>query len=210
MVNEKFVKDSADAILLIDGNVFVDCNEAAVHMLGYKGKDEMLHIHLSVLSPEFQPDGRRSDEKADEMIATAFRDGNNRFEWIHKRVGGEVFPVEVLLTAIPLGERRVLYTVWRDITERKRNEEALCSSEARFRSLIEQSPLSTMVFSPDGTPILVNRAYEELFGISLQQLEGWNILKDDQLKELGIGKPYSMPKKRPSAPTTPKATSSRA
>lgn len=59
-------------------------------------------------------------------------------------------------------------------------------AETLFRIAMEQSPLSTMVFSPDGRPLLVNRAYEELFGIRLRQLEGWNILRDEQLEELGV------------------------
>lgn len=116
---------SADAILIIDGDTFVDCNEATVRMLRYRDRAELLQTHPSELSPEFQPDGRRSFEKANEMIATAFEKGSHRFEWDHRRADGEVFPVEVLLTAVPEGERFLLHVVWRDITERKRLEKEL-------------------------------------------------------------------------------------
>jgi len=58
-------------------------------------------------------------------MSIAYAQGSHRFEWDHRRQNGEVFPVEVLLTAIPFGERNVLQVVWRDITERKRAEEAL-------------------------------------------------------------------------------------
>ncbi len=114
-----------DAILIIDNNNFVDCNDATVKMLRYKSKEELLMTHPSELSPPFQPDGRESWEKAEEMMAIAFRKGSHRFEWDHKRADGEVFPVEVLLTSIPVGDRNILYTVWRDITERKRDEEII-------------------------------------------------------------------------------------
>jgi PAS domain S-box-containing protein len=116
---------SADAILLIDGDVFVDCNQAAVQMLQYSSKEELLSTHPSVFSPPFQPDGRSSFEKANEMIATALGRGNHRFEWMLKLADGSVLPVEVLLTAIPLDGRQILYTVWRNITKRKRAEERL-------------------------------------------------------------------------------------
>jgi len=91
---------SADAILIIDGDRFVDCNQATVDMLRYETKDELLRTHPSELSPEFQPDGRLSFEKANEMMALAASNGNHRFEWDHRRADGEVFPVEVLLDAL--------------------------------------------------------------------------------------------------------------
>ncbi len=116
---------SADANLVIDGDTFVDCNEATVKMLRYANRDELLQTHPSELSPEFQPDGRISYEKANDMMALAFARGSHRFEWNHQRADGEVFPVEVLLTSVPLRNRNVLHVVWREITERKRLEEEL-------------------------------------------------------------------------------------
>lgn len=114
-----------EATLIIDGNNFVDCNDATVKMLRYHSKEELLMTHPSELSPPKQPDGRESWEKAEEMMKLAFSHGSHRFEWDHKRADGEVFPVEVLLTSIPMGDRQVLYTVWRDITDRRKDEETI-------------------------------------------------------------------------------------
>ncbi len=116
---------SADAILILDDGAFVDCNQATVEMLRYREKEQLLRTHPSELSPPLQPDGRSSFEKANEMIATALERGSHRFEWDHVRADGEVFPVEVLLTAVPRGGRKILHVVWRDITARKRLEEHL-------------------------------------------------------------------------------------
>ena len=116
---------SADAILVIDGDTFIDCNEATVRLLRYRSRAELLQTHPSELSPEFQPDGRPSFTKANEMIALAFEKGSHRFEWDHVRADGEVFPVEVLLTAVPQGGRSVLHVVWRDITDRRQLETEL-------------------------------------------------------------------------------------
>ncbi len=127
-------EQSPDAILLIDGEVFVDCNQAAVEMLGYSGKGELLSTRPSDLSPPLQPDGRSSFEKSNEMIATALERGSHRFEWVCTRADGSVLPVEVLLTAITVEGRQILYSVWRDISRRKgaeldrsKAEEALLS-----------------------------------------------------------------------------------
>ncbi|MCH8169907.1 MAG: GAF domain-containing protein [Bacteroidetes bacterium] len=101
----------------------MDCNKATVKMLRYKSKKELLDTHPSELSPEFQPDGKPSFEKADEMMRIAFEKGTHRFEWDHKKADGEVFPVEVLLTDISIdANEKILNTVWRDITDRKKSE----------------------------------------------------------------------------------------
>ncbi len=116
---------SADAILIINGDKFVDCNAATVKMLRYKNKLDLLNTHPSQLSPERQSDGRLSYKKANEMIAIAFEKGSHRFEWDHKRADGEVFPVEVLLTAISDGEKKTLHVVWREISDRIKAEKEL-------------------------------------------------------------------------------------
>jgi len=62
---------SGDEILIIHNGKFVDCNQATVKMLRYNDKKELLETHPSELSPELQPDGKSSLEKADEIIKNA-------------------------------------------------------------------------------------------------------------------------------------------
>jgi PAS domain S-box-containing protein len=70
--------------------------------------------------------------------------------------------------------------------ERRRAEEELKVSETRFRLMIEQSPLSIQIFSPDGRTLRVNRAWERLWGVTLDQIPDYNVLQDPQLVEKGI------------------------
>src|ERR671910_591758 len=70
--------------------------------------------------------------------------------------------------------------------ERRQAEVALRASETRFRLMVEQSPLSIQIFSPDGRTLRVNRAWEELWGVTLDQIPGYNVLQDPQLIEKGI------------------------
>ncbi len=70
--------------------------------------------------------------------------------------------------------------------ERRRAQVALRASETRFRLMVEQSPLSIQIFSPDGRTLRVNRAWEELWGVTLDQIPGYNVLQDPQLVEKGI------------------------
>jgi PAS domain S-box-containing protein len=69
---------------------------------------------------------------------------------------------------------------------RHRAHEVLRLSEERFRTMIEQSPLSVQVVSPDGRTRQVNRAWEKLWGVTLDQIAGYNILEDEQLISKGI------------------------
>ncbi len=70
--------------------------------------------------------------------------------------------------------------------ERRQAEVALRASETRFRLMVEQSPLSTQIFSPDGKTLRVNRAWEELWGVRLDQIPEYNVLQDPQLVQKGI------------------------
>ncbi len=156
---------SEDAILLIDGNRFIDCNMATARMLGYATREEFLQTHPSQLSPPQQPDGRSSVEKAEEMMRLAFEHGFHRFEWMHRRANGEDFPVEVSLTRVVYQGRSLLHCVWRDITAIKRAEASLRASEERFRRFAEASGHGLGIGEFDGRLVFVNPALLRLVGL---------------------------------------------
>jgi hypothetical protein len=62
-------------------------------------------------APECQPDGRPSLEKATEMDALARQSGYHRFEWMHRKLDGEVFPVEVALNPVEIGGKPAMIVV---------------------------------------------------------------------------------------------------
>ena len=131
-------EQSADAILLLDGGLFIDCNPATVKMMRCTDKKQLLSLHPAQLSPEIQPDGRDSFEKAKEITAIAFERGSHRFEWMHRRIDGEEFWVEVLLTVIPVDGKEILHTVWREIGDRKQAESALHSKNQELSDTLQQ------------------------------------------------------------------------
>jgi diguanylate cyclase (GGDEF)-like protein/PAS domain S-box-containing protein len=115
---------TADALTVLDVRTgqFTDCNQAMVDMLRCADKSEVLAQHPARFSPQFQPDGRLSSDKADEMIATAVRDGSHRFEWVHCSEHRANFPVEVLLTPVMMDERQLIIGTLRDITQQKQDQ----------------------------------------------------------------------------------------
>ena len=141
---KQLFEKSTDAILLLGNNGFVNCNQAAVNLLGYSHKDQLYSIHPSQISPEFQPDGQLSFDKATAMVAVAWQKGNHQFEWVHKRANGEEFWAEVTLTLIPYEDEQILHSLVRDISEshrhaslRKQAEAALQEQEQFLRSIYE-------------------------------------------------------------------------
>src|SRR5213082_2810921 len=70
-VFENFFERSVDAVWLLDpqAGVFVDCNQAAVELIGAESKQQLLRMRLDELSPPFQPDGTPSLQKSAEIIA---------------------------------------------------------------------------------------------------------------------------------------------
>ncbi len=115
----------------MENGVFIDCNDALCKLLNAKNKTHILNTHPSVLSPEMQPDGQTSFEKANKMIEIAFEKGFNRFEWVHKKITGEEFPVEVSLTHIKKDKKDVLHCLWNDISIRKQAEKDLIAAKEK-------------------------------------------------------------------------------
>jgi len=115
-----------DAIMLLSDTLFFDCNQAALTLFACKTVAEFCIYHPSDLSPLEQPCGTSSLILEQQYIATAHERGQFRFEWTHKRIDtGEIFMVEVLLSALILNEKPVLQATLRDITERKAIEEEI-------------------------------------------------------------------------------------
>jgi PAS domain S-box-containing protein len=170
-----FFEHSKDAMLLLDGEVFFDCNKEALHMLGYSSKEEMLSLHPAKLSPEFQLDGLSSFIKAENIMSRAFKEGFMRFEWMHRKKNGEDFPVEVMLTAIPLAGKQILFTVWRDITERKSIELELQRSRDRMQVLVEGTPhLFFYMQNLDGKIEYISPSVESITGYSVAEWHNQN------------------------------------
>ena len=122
-------EQSADATLLLGaGNVIVDCNMAAVRLLGAQRKAQLVGQYPWSFSPQRQPDGLPSTEKAEQIFAAVEQTGMGRFEWLHQRLDGKLTPVDATLATIHIDGERLLHVSLRDLTERKQLEATLRQS----------------------------------------------------------------------------------
>jgi PAS domain S-box-containing protein len=131
---------SRDAIMTLEPPSwrFTSGNPATVKMFGAKDEEEFTSQGPWELSPERQPDGRVSAEKAKDMIETAMREGSHFFEWTHRRFDGEEFPATVLLSRMQSAGKVFLQATVRDITEKKRAEEELRRHRDHLEEMVEE------------------------------------------------------------------------
>lgn len=169
-VFRRLFEDMNNPILLLKDGSFIDCNAATLKLLGYRSKEEFLNCRPAEISPERQPDGRPSTEKAAAMIDTALRVGYHRFEWTHSRADGSNVPVEVTLTPITLGGELVLHTLWRDISGRQAAEHRL----RLLASVFERSGEAIMICDRDNRILEVNRSFCQVTGYSADEVRGQN------------------------------------
>ncbi len=172
---------SSDAVMLLDESGFFDCNEATLKMFGCSTRKEFCSKHPAELSPEKQPDGKDSIVLSNEYIEEAFRDGAKRFDWLHMKVDGTIFPAEVLLNSLNMKGKWVIQAVVRDITERVRSQEELL----KFSKAIEQSGSSILITDINGTIEYVNPKFIETTGYTAEEAIGKNprILKSGHTSE---------------------------
>jgi diguanylate cyclase (GGDEF)-like protein/PAS domain S-box-containing protein len=158
---------TGDSIFLMRGEQFVDCNPATLKMFGCT-REQIIGQPPYRYSPEFQPDGRRSDEKAIEKISAAFSGRTQNFEWLHCRYDRSNFDAEVTLNVVEIGGEPHLLATVRDHSERKRAEAELAQSR---RELMERNE-SLRLINRLSTQLHGSLETEAILDITVSALRG--------------------------------------
>jgi diguanylate cyclase (GGDEF)-like protein/PAS domain S-box-containing protein len=159
------VDQSRDGISVLDENGKVyEANQRFAEMLGYS-PEEVRELHV------WDWDTQWTREQLLEMVRSVDAAGDH-FETYHRRKDGTVFDVEISTNGAVVVGQKLVFCVSRDITERKKAEEALRRSEQNFHDSIENSPLGIRVLDKKGKTLYINRALLDIWGYSsIEELE---------------------------------------
>lgn len=160
-----FSSNLRDIILFVrpDGRI-VEANDEAVSAYGYT-RDEL--VSLTIYDLRAPADG---DTVTAQMAAA--NGGGILFETMHYRKDGSSFPVEVSSRGADIGGERLLLSVVRDITSRRKAEKALRESERRFQALAALSPVGVFRTDANGMCTYVNERWCQIAGIDADTASG--------------------------------------
>ncbi|MCU7921552.1 MAG: EAL domain-containing protein [Candidatus Thiodiazotropha sp. (ex Dulcina madagascariensis)] len=167
---------SEDPMLVIQDDLFVLANDAVGRVLGYDKLDSLRQVHPSRLSPERQPDGRLSLDKANEMMELAYTKSYHRFEWQHLKKDGQSLLIEVSLTRIPYEGKSALFCVWHDITDWRRAEQGLREKTVYLNGVLSASiKVGFVATDTDLNVTYYNQTAVQIFGLKPDELQGRDI-----------------------------------
>ncbi|HEX8784935.1 MAG TPA: PAS domain-containing protein, partial [Telluria sp.] len=166
-------------VLVAYGAGFISANPAAVRLFGCASLDELLDLSPVSTSPEYQPDGRRSDLLVHEYVRRALDEGGCQFEWVHERRDGSRFHADVLLNSVDIGGRGIVQGTIRDITARVELDAALRAagqrleqSERMIRTVTDHLPALVGYWDADLRCQFANQPYLDWLGRSADQAIG--------------------------------------
>lgn len=188
---ESFFARSADPIWLYDPErgLLVDCNDAALRLIGAQHKQEFLPARPEDLSPPVAPGKSLTGDTSVTLLEPFETEKTERFEWVVRRRGGGDIALDASSTAVLMGGRKMHVVVCRDMTERRKAErelrelahalehrvsertDQLTASEARLRAMIEHAPEAIVVYSANtGRFLFGNQNACDLYGVPMSRL----------------------------------------
>src|SRR5688572_9476283 len=171
--------ESSDAIFMIDPQTsrYIDFNKSAYERLGYS-RNELSQLGVVNIAQHIT-----SIEIWQERVELIRKSGELIFDSIYQRKDGTLFPVEVSARMLDYGDKTIMVSLVRDVTERKQMEVTLRESEERFRKIFHSSPVAICITTlEDGRLLDANSAYwnitgykpEESIGRNAEELKMWD------------------------------------
>lgn len=163
------VEQAGEGIFLFDAENkhILETNAAFREMLGY-APEEIAGMKLYDLIQD-------SPKSIDDNVKhTLEQEHSTVGERSYLRKDGSTVDVEVSGSVISFGDKEVVCAIARDITERKRIEQALRQSEERFRALVQNASDVITILERDATITYESPAIERILGYEKEELLGEN------------------------------------
>ena len=137
---------AGDAMVFLDADGLLDCNDAALRLLGIDSTEHAIGLPLHAFAPRYQADGRSSEQVFAEGRLKVIASGVERFDWEFSRPGGERLMLDVILHSVQMGGGQVVHGILRDVTAQRlaarEVEVARLAAESSLRHLARQDALT--------------------------------------------------------------------
>lgn len=179
---EQILDTTMDGHILADTNgTLLNVNPAYCDMVGYS-REELLEMNIRELEVALAP------EDVERRIEQLVELGKDRFETKHRCKGGGTVDLDVSIVIMQPEETPLVAAFVRDITERKRAEEALRASESVLRGTMESAADGVLVLDTEWRIMYVNRRFADMWSLPDGLLETRDASKIipivlDQLKD---------------------------
>ena len=157
--------DSIGISLIPEGR-FLAVNDSFLRMTGYT-REEVLGKSAGDLKLWVH-----EEQRAEFIVKMQTRAEVKEEEFRLKTKAGDTRTVQLSAARVELEGRPAILEIARDVTERRRAEEALRLSEARFRTLVEDLQVGIVLLGPEAETLFANRAALGIFGLTDDQVLG--------------------------------------
>jgi len=167
-------ESSHDAIILLDDENIIDCNNAAVRMFGYINKASLINKSYNIILPTSEKDHTKKTQTVSNYIASALRRKGVKFQWICQRADGSTFPADIVINCCNIEGKQIIATSVRDISDEKRYERSLKNSEEKYRELVENINDAIFTLDDKGNILYTSPMIKKITGYSPSELLGKN------------------------------------
>ncbi len=161
-------ESSNDAILVMNQQGFVNCNQAALNMFQLPSADAFRALTPQQISAAKQAGNKDAEDEIRRRLDLTRTDNTQHFEWLFQRRNGEIFPAETVMGVVQLDGEHLLQITIHDITQQKRNERSLRLAAAVFDNSLD----GIIITGSDSLILTVNGVFSKVTGYSRDEVLG--------------------------------------
>ena len=147
----------------------IDCNRKSLELFGLPSKEEYFRRFYE-LSPETQPCGGSSKEKAQFYMKQAMKEGFASFEFMHKTTAGEPLPTAIILVRIQHRNRFLLVSYTSDLRQIKAAMEKERKAHELTQAILDSAPFAIGLWDDNYNLLNISKHAREMLGISEQEM----------------------------------------
>lgn len=174
---------SRDAILLLDDMHIIDCNPAALTLIGADNKTQLLGAHSADFIRLEPGETVTAEHKIQQLFQAALNNQVEYFVWPIRQLDGSPRTLEVQVSEVEIGGRRLIQTIARDITERQQVDFEMRELGQRFTAVMDTMNDGLCIVDSDTRLVEVNDLYCRLSGYSRDELLGMKVSEVDAIAD---------------------------